>query len=470
MSVEMLTKMLKLIFEDEISPVPQLGARLVIEDEGSPVPQLGALLIIEDEELPIPQLGNVLVLRKSKNEKVKLPKISKRTGYTLSIFLERSAMIHGNSFCYNEITPECVVNAKSNIIITCRECGQRLSTTIAKHINLQSGCPSCAGNLKWDLSRFLDCAQRVHDGKYNYGNITSAHIKNKSSSVPVICNECSYGWLPTVNNHINHKSGCPNCAGTLRWTLSQFLNLARDTHGSKYNYENVTSDHVRNVLSHIPLSCNVCHYEWVTSINSHIKARVGCPDCAGVAPWTYDRVINRLADMDNDKFDYSQIAENDITNGAHSRLKIICKDCGHNWNSSIDSHINARAGCPGCAGSKSYSKAQIQWLDDVMIKDNITIRYALSPGGEHYIENIGKVDGYCVETNTVYEYHGNFWHGNPDMYHQDKLHPTVKDKTYGDLYRKTMARDQKIRDLGYNLVVKWETDLIVRSSILLMED
>ena len=31
-------------------------------------------------------------------------------------------------------------------------------------------------------------------------------------------------------------------------------------------------------------------------------------------------------------------------------------------------------------------------------------------------------------------------------------------KTFGELYQKTLEREQLIRDLGYNLVVMWEYD------------
>ncbi len=44
-----------------------------------------------------------------------------------------------------------------------------------------------------------------------------------------------------------------------------------------------------------------------------------------------------------------------------------------------------------------------------MTKNNIKIRHALN-GGEKVI--LGKkVDGYSKETNTVYQFHGCFWHG-----------------------------------------------------------
>jgi len=30
--------------------------------------------------------------------------------------------------------------------------------------------------------------------------------------------------------------------------------------------------------------------------------------------------------------------------------------------------------------------------------------------------------------------------------------------TFGELYKRTLVRDNKIRELGYNLVIRWETE------------
>ena len=34
----------------------------------------------------------------------------------------------------------------------------------------------------------------------------------------------------------------------------------------------------------------------------------------------------------------------------------------------------------------------------------------------------------------------------------------VSKKTFGELYQKTLEREQLIRDMGFNLVVMWESD------------
>jgi hypothetical protein len=75
--------------------------------------------------------------------------------------------------------------------------------------------------------------------------------------------------------------------------------------------------------------------------------------------------------------------------------------------------------------------------------------------GEYYLEGVGYVDGYHHETKTVYEYHGSYWHGDPRIYPSEGLNKSVG-KTFGELYRETLKRDDKIRALGYRLITKWE--------------
>jgi hypothetical protein len=82
----------------------------------------------------------------------------------------------------------------------------------------------------------------------------------------------------------------------------------------------------------------------------------------------------------------------------------------------------------------------------------------MDENGEFRINNKG-VDGYCKETNTVYEFHGDFFHGNPsnDKFPHDKINPISK-KTYGELYQRTQHKKSEILALGYNYVEMWEYD------------
>lgn len=68
-----------------------------------------------------------------------------------------------------------------------------------------------------------------------------------------------------------------------------------------------------------------------------------------------------------------------------------------------------------------------------------------------------KVDGYCELTNTIYEFYGDFWHGNPLIYNSTDIHPLNK-KSFGELYNSTIDRENILRREGYNLITIWESD------------
>jgi hypothetical protein len=70
-----------------------------------------------------------------------------------------------------------------------------------------------------------------------------------------------------------------------------------------------------------------------------------------------------------------------------------------------------------------------------------------------------RADGYCEETNTIYEFHGDYWHGNPIIYPPNEINE-VNGKSMGELYQKTIERENLIKSLGYNLVVMWESDFV----------
>jgi hypothetical protein len=105
-----------------------------------------------------------------------------------------------------------------------------------------------------------------------------------------------------------------------------------------------------------------------------------------------------------------------------------------------------------------YSKESICWLDYRSQIDKCTIQHALN-GGEKTIiidGKILKVDGYCKATNTVYQFHGCFWHGCPKCYKPDVIN-NKNQTSMKDLYKRT----ERISDLikkKYNLIEIWECE------------
>ena len=95
------------------------------------------------------------------------------------------------------------------------------------------------------------------------------------------------------------------------------------------------------------------------------------------------------------------------------------------------------------------SKSEIQLLNYLNIpntKENRQVRI---------LQN--KVDGYNPITNTIYEFLGDYWHGNPLKYKSNDIHPESK-ITFGELYNKTMKKFQILKENGYSVKYIWEID------------
>ena len=116
---------------------------------------------------------------------------------------------------------------------------------------------------------------------------------------------------------------------------------------------------------------------------------------------------------------------------------------------------------------KSYSRGQIEWLEYLMVSTP-DIRHALHEEGEMKIPNSRySADGYSEVKNCIYEYHGDFWHGNPAIYPSLEINPVSK-VTYGELYEKTLEKQKFCEEeSGYSYYFVWESSWI-RGKIAVM--
>ena len=93
------------------------------------------------------------------------------------------------------------------------------------------------------------------------------------------------------------------------------------------------------------------------------------------------------------------------------------------------------------------------------------------PSLRHYVQHAGNageyrvpavgffVDGYCQDTNTVYEFHGCFWHGCPQCYPiRDIKHLRLCDRTMHNVYEKTQQKIKLLHALGCNVIEMWECE------------
>ena len=163
-----------------------------------------------------------------------------------------------------------------------------------------------------------------------------------------------------------------------------------------------------------------------------------------------EQFIEKAKLIHGDKYDYSKV---DYIN-CSTKVIIICKTHG-DFLQTPKCHLKGH-GCHKCCNI-IYSKMQIVWLNFHSKFHNINIQHALNDG-EFLIPNTRyKADGYCKETNTIYEFHGDYWHGNPKIYKGDEINKKTN-CSFKELYEKTLIKENKIKELGYNLKTIWEND------------
>lgn len=104
---------------------------------------------------------------------------------------------------------------------------------------------------------------------------------------------------------------------------------------------------------------------------------------------------------------------------------------------------------------KRYSAPAIQWLLHIEHTENLDIQHALK-GGE---KQVGKyfLDGFSVINGvpTAFEFHVCFFHGCPVCY-SEKDFNKLCDSTYGGLHKRTMIKEEYLRDQGYAVRSIWE--------------
>ena len=380
----------------------------------------------------------------------------------INIFIEKSKNIHGEKYDYSKV--DLNTHHREKIIITCKEHGdflQRRDIHLSGH-----GCKKCAIKLnknripsnKSNTIQFIFNSNNIHGYKYDYSKVEYINSNNK---VIIICNKHGE-FLQSPFNHLN-GSGFNICGKILqnnktKLTHEEFIQRSIEKHGYRYDYSKV--EYI-NSKTNVRIICRE-HGEFLQKPCFHYRNGHGCNICGGSNKSTTKEFIKKAIIVHNDKYDYSNVQYVNAIN----YIIIICRKHG-DFLQTPNNHLRGK-GCPRCVSNK-YSSKQISWLNFISIYYGIEIQHALN-GEEFLIKNTRYLaDGYCKETNTIYEFHGDLWHGNPKLYNEDDI--TYFGKSYKSLYEKTMKKEKIIKDLGYNLVVMWENDWdrINRSIILLQK-
>ncbi len=354
---------------------------------------------------------------------------------TTESFIEELKAVHGNRFIYDKVE---YTKAGDYITVECKEHG--LFSIIASTHRSGVGCAKCAGKNK-TTAEFIEQAKLVHGSKYTYEQVTYVNCK---TYVTITC-QFHQGFSQTPSNHLA-GFGCGKCAKNVKLTTEEFIVKARRVHGGRYDYsKTIYSTGTDLITIHCPE-----HGPFLQAAASHLQNH-GCSKCGGSHPSSTNEFIEKAILIHGTKYNYSYV---NYTR-AKECVAIECVEHGIFY-MSPNNHLRGE-NCSRCS-KVGYSKVQIEYLTFLEGYYNIAIQHKGNSAKEHSIKTTRwKADGYHKDTNTVYEFHGDYYHGNPRRYAASVMNVKLG-FTMGTLYKRTIKREARIRELGYNLVVIWEMD------------
>ena len=358
-------------------------------------------------------------------------------------FIQKAKLIHGDKYDYSKVE---YVNAKSKVIIICKEHGDFLQTPDS-HRN--SGCSKCAGRYIPNTLEFIEKAKLIHDDKYDYSKVD---YKNNNTKIIIIC-KIHGEFLQTPHHHTNRKDGCKKCSGKYKPTNEEFIEKSKNIHNDYYDYSKVEYINCKiNVIiickkhgeflqtpdTHIQGGgCNICgiersqiirrknnngfieesikihgdkyDYSNVEYINCKTPVNIickqhceflqvpevhyiggGCKKCVNLYTPTTDEFIDKAKEIHGDKYDYSKV----IYINANTKIIIICKIHGE-FLQTPSHHLGRKDGCIKCG--ITYSPTTDEFIDKA--KDIHGDKYDYSK--VNYINANTKVIIIC-------KYHGDF--------------------------------------------------------------
>lgn len=220
----------------------------------------------------------------------------------------------------------------------------------------------------------------------------------------------------------------------------KFIEKAIFKHNNFYNYSLVS---YQSAKDNVEIVCPI-HGVFEQTPNNHLTGH-GCNKCSKDKNRLHTKTLEKFVQdanlIHNNEYDYSLVSYKN----AHTKIKIQCREHGI-FNQNPTNHLNGQ-GCPKCNISKS--KGEKNWLDSLGIEEKFRQK-SIKIDNKLY-----KVDAF--RDNTIYEYLGDYWHGNPKRFDPLGFNKQAK-KTYKELYENTLQRINLFKTTGYRVIFVWEYD------------
>ena len=373
-------------------------------------------------------------------------------------YIKTAIDIHGNIYNY-ELLPDNVVTTKK-IKIKCNNHGVFKKKAYDHIARYKTGCKKCKNEK--DRKNFIDKANYIHKDKYNYDSVYWGGLRSK------VIISCPYhgDFKQMAQAHIINKQGCPDCAKWKRLgvDVDNFNKSVKDRFNLiHYEREYTLKIFTNNFNEKFILYCLECKDDFLVSasecLNIKSDKKFFCSTCnkSGGSRkrkkhlnsiknvLSNEEFLKRSLLTHGDRYNYSKSHYSGLKNS----VIIKCKKHGYFKQKPRDHW--AGSGCQKCANWATSDKEK-EWLDLVGIDIGFRNKRIYHNNKKYFV-----VDGIDKDKKIVYEFLGDYWHGNPEKYKREEINKRCK-KTFGQLYDETFQRFDKLIKLGYEVFYIWELD------------
>jgi hypothetical protein len=326
----------------------------------------------------------------------------------------------------------------------CKICGMLKTAKLKKYeidyLQLNLKGETVEETLKLNLFAYF---KNFHKNKYDY-SLALKEYNGLGNKVTIIC---PFHGKFKQTPKLHRSSGCQECNSNRlkKITREELIIKLKEIHGEKYDYSLVKFSKEAKYQNKIKINC-IEHGVFEQTVYAHLKG-ANCWYCVN-GKIDLNVIIARAKENGSKKANNDYSESKFIT--VNHKMKIICKnhDEPYAFWQLAKSHASGD-GCPKCVSS--ISLAETDWLDYIKITiEKRNFSYKIN-------NKKFKFDGFDPETNTVYEFYGDYWHGNPNKYKPEDFNESAK-KTFGELYQSTLEKEEMIKSVGLKLITIWESD------------
>lgn len=257
---------------------------------------------------------------------------------------------------------------------------------------------------------------------------------------------------------------CKYCGKKFNVSLNDKKEKNKIYCGNKCYYESIKNDCTKNKIKKRKLYKRICKQCGKEFLSKNINAKFCNKEC-----YTDNRrVINKficlkcgkefIGESKNRKFcsfECSRQNQKDkgINFGKNLRVKITCKNCGKVfmvWKYRENEAKYCSKKCFNIKHGVQESKLEKRVFNFLKKYYNIEKRTLVYDGGIFYPD--------IIYNDKIIEIFGDYWHCNPLKYDEDYI--TRKGITAKEIRENDAIRIDKIKNLGYDVLVCWEHDIV----------